>query len=320
MLKHKTTPLQPIEHPLFNEHKIRVFVKREELNHEQIQGNKLYKLELNLKQFRNSDKKFLLTFGGAYSNHIAATAAAAHQLRIPAIGIIRGDELAANSAKWSHTLVEAQRNGMHLVFIRRTDYRLKNHDNFLSLLQQNYAEQLVDFFDPQFDPQNAYILPEGGSNQLAVQGFQSLADELEQQNPQWTHLYCAVGTGATLAGLSAYSRYDSQRILNGVAAINDSDYLLSQITRWIATANPQQSNRWQLRQNCHAGGYAKRDHELDQFIREIWPQFRIPIEPVYTAKAFLCFWKDLINHKITKDSKVILLHTGGLQGADYKSD
>ncbi|QKI89019.1 1-aminocyclopropane-1-carboxylate deaminase/D-cysteine desulfhydrase [Thiomicrorhabdus xiamenensis] len=314
MLKHKTTPLQPIEHPLFNEHKIRVLVKREELNHELIQGNKLYKLELNLKHFRNSDKKFLLTFGGAYSNHIAATAAAAHQFQIPAIGVIRGDELAANPAKWSHTLVEAQRNGMHLVFIRRPDYRLKTRDDFLSLLQQNYAEQLADFVDPQFDPQNAYILPEGGSNQLAVQGFQSLAEELDQQCPQWTNLYCAVGTGATLAGLSAYSQYDIRRILNGVATINDSDYLMPQIAQWITTVQPQQSNRWQLRQNCHAGGYAKTDPELEQFIQEIWPQFRIPIEPVYTAKAFHCFWKDLINHEISKDSVVVLLHTGGLQG------
>lgn len=311
MLKQKTTPLQMIDHPLFREKNLQVFVKREELNHPKIQGNKLYKLELNLTHFFKSDKKFLLTFGGAYSNHIAATAAAANQFQIPAIGIIRGAELAGQKHKWSHTLLEAQQNGMQLVFINRRDYRLKYQTDFLSLLQQNYADQLPDYFAQQ----KAYLLPEGGSNQLAVQGFTSLAKELENQCPGWNELYCAVGTGATLAGLTAYSEYSPERVLKGVAALKESDYLVPQIKQWInAAADKRQINRWQLLGDCHCGGYAKSSQELETFLQEVWSEFQIPLDPIYTSKTFFCFWKSILNQEIKPNSRVILLHTGGLQG------
>lgn len=323
MLKQQTTPLQALKHPLFNQQNISVFVKREELNHEQIQGNKLYKLELNLENHLNCDKKFLLTFGGAYSNHIAATAAACQQLDITAIGIIRGNELASQPEKWSHTLQRAQQQGMQFIFISRKDYRLKSQDNFIEVLLQDYQQQLADnlLAELQDAYQNSQItlLPEGGSNDLAVQGFTPLTQEIEQQCPQWTNLFCAVGTGATLAGLVASSAYQNGRTIHGVAVLAQGDYLKRQIQHWIETNKRHlQTNDWQLIGDMHQGGYAKISDELQNFIDTTWQEIQddseIKIEPVYSGKAFFAFWQKVQRQEFPSGSKIILLHSGGLQG------
>jgi 1-aminocyclopropane-1-carboxylate deaminase len=324
MLKQQTTPLQAIKHPLFQDHKIRVFVKREDLNNKEIQGNKLYKLDLNLKEHLKYNKKFLLTFGGAYSNHIAATAAACQQLNIPVIAVIRGNELANNLHKWSHTLLNAKQLGMEFIFVSRADYRLKQSTQFIDKLLTDYASQLNPELKQQLQHalwhKQITLLPEGGSNDLAVQGFASLTAEIENQCANWTDLFCAVGTGATLAGLVANSRYQNQRTLHGVTVLNKADYLLPQIQEWIS-ANQQYPalNAWQLHHDSHAGGYAKTDDELSHFVDTIWPQITaetvIQLDPIYTSKAFHCFWKKLKNQEIKRDSTVILLHSGGLQGS-----
>lgn len=328
MLKQQTTPLQPIRHPLFSKQNIEVFIKREELNHLQIQGNKLYKLELNLKEHLKSDKKFLLTFGGAYSNHVAATAAACQQFKIPSIAVIRGEELASNPSKWSSTLKRAQQQGMQFLFISRADYRLKNNADFIEKLLSHYGQQLNPeqhkALQNAFQNQLLTVLPEGGSNDLAVQGFDPLMKEIENQYPDWTDLYCAVGTGATLAGLVANSRYQHPRTLHGVAVLNEAEYLEPKIEKWIRSNQKYSTlNRWQLHHNSHAGGYAKCDCELQHFIEIIWPQMAtetaIQLDPIYTSKAFHCFWKNMKNQQIKKDSKVILLHSGGLQGCFSKN-
>ena len=201
----KTTQMTQLLSPLFEEQQIEVWMKREEMNHPTVQGNKWHKLKLNLEEAIQQQKTSLLTFGGAYSNHIAASAAAAKQAGLKSIGFIRGEELALNPDKWSPTLKLAHQNSMELHFISRTNYREKNHPDTLKKLQQEFPL--------------AYIIPEGGSNILAVQGFEPLMSDIEIQCPDWTHLYTAVGTGGTLAGLVSFAKPNLNRTILGVAAL-----------------------------------------------------------------------------------------------------
>ncbi len=276
-------------------------MKREELNHPTVQGNKLHKLTLNIEAAKRQKKRSLLTFGGAYSNHIAATAVAAKLAGLKSIGFIRGEELALTPDKWSHTLKLAQKNGMTLYFVSRAEYREKSHPDTLLTLHRKFP--------------HAYILPEGGSNELAVQGFRALMDDIETQCPKWTHLYSAVGTGGTLAGLVSFSKFQSERQILGVAALKNAGYLIPQIERWILQTTPNsQINRWELFTQYHGGGYAKNPADSEQRMTIFEQQFGIALEPIYTAKMVSAFYDQLQNRHIKPNSKIVLLHTGGLQG------
>lgn len=301
----KTTPMTQLLSPLFEKYQIEVWMKREELNHPMVQGNKLHKLKLNIKEAIRQQKETLLTFGGAYSNHIAATAAAAKEAGLKSIGFIRGEELALSPDNWSPTLKLARQNGMTLHFISRTKYRQKNRSDTLKKLQYEFPQ--------------AYILPEGGSNILAVQGFKSLVSDIETQCPNWTHLYTAVGTGGTLAGLVSFSKYNPNRSILGVASLKNSDYLRPIIAQWILQATEHNPiNHWQLLTQYHLGGYAKKTTELLQQITDFKMQFKIDLEPIYTAKMVMAFYNQLQNNLLKPGSKIVLLHTGGLQGNSEK--
>ena len=296
------TPLTQLISPLFEANKITVYMKREELNHPHIQGNKWHKLKFNIQEALIQHKTTLLTFGGAYSNHIAATAVAAQEAGLTSIGVIRGEELAEQPEKWSHTLKEAAKNGMEFLFISRSEYRNKSTNNALKQLQTRFPD--------------AYIIPEGGSNTLAVKGFQPLMQQIEKQCPDWTHLFSAVGTGATLAGLIKYAsvknnRLNHTRIILGVPVLKQGDYLRPQINEWIAETPV---NSWQLLIDYHCGGYAKTPDYLLQKKHQFEQEFGIPLDPIYTAKMVYAFYDQLKQNKIKPGSNVILLHTGGLQG------
>ncbi|MDG6773164.1 pyridoxal-phosphate dependent enzyme [Thiomicrorhabdus sp. ZW0627] len=291
------TPLQPISDPLFEKKRIQVWIKREDLNHPDIQGNKWHKLRHNLAAALEKGQTELLTFGGAYSNHIAATAFAAKEYGLKSIGLIRGDELADNPQRWSHTLKLASENGMQLIFLNRQEYRKRNDASFLQTLQERYP--------------NAFILPEGGSNALAVLGFESLMQNLQEQCPQWTHLYTAVGTGGTLAGLVKYASPYSGRKILGVATLKEADYLLPQISQWIGKTEVVD---WELLTQYHDGGYGKLSENLRLFKSRFETDYDVPLDPVYTVKAFHAFYQQLQQGEIPPGSNVVLLHTGGLQG------
>ncbi len=297
------TPLTKLKNPLFETHNICVYMKREELNHPQIQGNKWHKLKLNLVAAQAQQKTTLLTFGGAYSNHIAATAVAAQESGFKSIGIIRGEELAKHPETWSHTLKQAAQHGMQLQFITRTAYRQKSTPNTLKTLQSTYP--------------NTYILPEGGSNSLAVQGFEPLMQQLEIQCPNWTHLLSAVGTGATLAGLIKYAPFhdDNPRTILGFPALKQGEYLKPHIQKWIGETS---AHSWQLLTEYHCGGYAKTSEPLLQQMQVFEQTFNIALDPIYTAKMVYGFYDQLKQGRFKPGSKVILLHTGGLQGRDYQ--
>jgi 1-aminocyclopropane-1-carboxylate deaminase len=297
----RPTPLTELHHRHFAQRGVRVWIKRDDLNHPDISGNKWHKLYYNILAAQNAQKTALLTFGGAYSNHIAATAAAAKANGLHSIGIIRGDELQNNAKDWGATLNLAQHNGMQLQFISRADYRLKDQAPFLAQLQRQYP--------------NAYIVPEGGSNDLAVQGFAPLIHDLENQCPSWTHLLTAVGTGGTLAGMVSYALPKVGRHILGVAVLKQADYLRPQITQWITQNSPHaQVNPWQLLGDYHGGGYAKTAPNITAAQSQFEHDFNIPLDPIYTAKLVAGFYDLLTQNAFKAGDNIILLHTGGLQG------
>lgn len=294
-LIHHQTLLSPLQCDLFEQHQVKVWIKRDDLNHPTIQGNKLHKLKFNLKQAEQENKDTLLTFGGAYSNHIAATAAAGQAFGFKTIGLIRGEELANRPETWSRTLHEAQANGMRFIFLSREAYRRRHDPQFLMTLQQTHP--------------SAYLLPEGGTNLLAVQGFQTLSEDLEAQCPAWNQLYTAVGTGGTLAGLARYSQPAPERRIFGVATLKESRYLLPEIRRYIDS-----DIHWQLLETYHAGGYAKTDAATQASSDWFETTFNISLDPVYTAKMVHAFIDRLRHNQIPPGSRIILYHSGGLQG------
>lgn len=296
-----TTPLQPLHHPLFAEYGIAVWIKRDDLNHPSVQGNKWHKLKHNLQAASAAGHTALLTFGGAYSNHIAATAAAGEAFGLDTIGYIRGDELAGKPDRWSHTLRTAQQNGMQLQFLSRADYRRKNDFHFLDQLTDKHP--------------NAYILPEGGTNVLAVNGFAELSETIEHQCPDWTHLYTAVGTGGTLAGLVKFAPRSRTRQLFGIATLNQADSLIGDIERLCGL--PHQSGgtvQWRLLTHYAGAGYGRTSAEIQATQHWFESQFQLLLDPIYTAKLVFGFLQELQAQKIPRGAKVVLYHSGGLQG------
>lgn len=271
----------------FSNH-IQVYIKREDLLHAQISGNKFRKLKYNLIKARQFNQRTLLTFGGAYSNHIAAVAAAAHEFGFNSIGIIRGEEL-ADKIDPNLTLHKAQQHGMQLHFVSRADYRRKTESEFIKQLIEQYGE--------------FYLIPEGGSNHLAVQGCAEILTTHDRQ--QFDYVCCAVGTGGTLAGIIESSA-PSQTVL-GFAALK-GDFLQAQIQQWTAKTN------WRLISDYHCGGYAKTTPALLHFIQQFYQRTGIPLEPIYTGKLMFGLMDLIQRGHFAPHSRILVIHTGGLQG------
>ena len=305
------TPLQRLSHPLFEEKGIDVWVKRDDLNHSQIQGNKWHKLRATIQQLQHHSHPAVLTFGGAYSNHLAATAAAGQAYGFTTIGVVRGDELASAPDKWSHTLKTAQRQGMHLHFISRSDYRQKTDPAFLAKLTAPYRQA-----HPQLT-----LLPEGGTTSQALQGFAAPMTQLEKQCPNWTHLYTAVGTGDTLAGLVRYAARQASaahpKRLIGVSPFKHHPQQHRQIQAlcpYPYQASPGAPLSWHLHHGVVYRGYG-RTHQNLTFDQAWWENtFSLTLDPIYTSRAFAAFRQDLQADRLPRGANVILYHSGGLQG------
>ena len=267
----------------------RISIKRLDLIHPQISGNKFFKLKYNLLAARQQGVEKVLTFGGAYSNHIAATAFAAHKFGFQSLGMIRGEELAQRP--FNPTLATAQQFGMQLEFISRNAYRQKDQPDFLQHLQQQY---------PDF-----YLIPEGGTNALAVQGCREI---LTAEDTQFDLICCAVGTGGTLAGLIEASQQHQQ--LLGFSALK-GDFLTQEVAQLTTKRN------WRILDDYCCGGYAKTTPELIQFIQSFEQRYNIPLEQVYTGKMLRGIFDLIDQDKIGPDQKILLIHTGGLQGRAF---
>lgn len=277
------TPYQTLDLPF----PVQLTVKRLDLIHPQISGNKFFKLKYNLLAAKQQNLNQVLTFGGAYSNHIAATAYAAHYFGFQSIGIIRGEELAKQA--FNPTLQTAQDFGMQLHFVSRAEYRLRHELEYLQQLKQRYP--------------NTLIIPEGGTNQLAIQGTKEILSADDREN--YDVICCAVGTGGTIAGIIESSS-DQQHIL-GFSALK-GDFLKHDIQQWTNKTN------WSLTDEYCCGGYAKTNFELLQFMQQFEQQYAVPLEQVYTAKMMMGLFDLIQQGNFPVNTRILAIHTGGLQG------
>ena len=276
---------QPVDIQL--SHNITLTVKREDLLHPHISGNKFRKLKYNIQQAKHEGRAALLTFGGAYSNHIAATAAAGKEYGFDTIGIIRGEEL-VNKIGDNPTLSFAAGCGMKLTFVTREAYRHKAEPDFIKKLKADFGD--------------VYILPEGGTNELAIKGCKEI---LTPEDAPFTHICCAVGTGGTITGI-INSGLPHQRVI-GFPALK-GEGLLNDITKFARNGN------WQLVSDYHFGGYGKVTPELIAFMNDFFEKTGILLDPVYTAKLFFGVIDLARKGWFPANAKVLLIHTGGLQG------
>ncbi len=290
--KHKNIRTQQVFLSSIQDKNVQLFIKREDEIHPFVSGNKFRKLKYNIAEANHQQKTTLLTFGGAFSNHIAATAVAGKEAGFKTIGIIRGDELGKNIEKTletNTTLREAHKNGMQFVFISREAYRKKNESLFINELHKDFG----DF----------YLIPEGGTNKLAVKGCEEI---LTSEDEKFDIICTAVGTGGTIAGL-VNSAKNHQKII-GFPALK-GDFLSEEIKKYT-----KRNNNWSLQTDYHFGGYGKFSEELIAFINQFKEETGIPLDPIYTGKMMFGL-ADLIQKNTFKEQSTILaIHTGGLQG------
>lgn len=272
---------------LFKKNNIHVSIKREDLIHPIISGNKFRKLKYNLLEAKNQSHNKLLTFGGAFSNHIAAVAYAGKDNGFETIGVVRGDEL-FDKIQENPTLKFAQECGMKFEFISRNQYQNKNDSDFLEVLKSKFG----DF----------YLIPEGGTNKLAVKGCEEILTDVDVD---FDYICTCVGTGGTISGL-INSANPNQKVL-GFPALK-GDFLNDEIRIFA------KSNNWNLINDYHFGGYGKITDELIAFMNEFSDKYKILLDPIYTAKMVFGVI-DLINKNyFPANSKILLIHSGGLQG------
>jgi len=266
---------------------VSLYVKREDLLCPEISGNKFRKLKYNLLEIQRGYST-LLTFGGAFSNHIAATSAAGKKFGFKTIGVIRGDELELQ-AHLNPTLQFALENGMTLEFVSREVYRDGvNNNELLCKLRAKYG----DF----------YLLPEGGTNALAVKGCEEI---LTEQDKTFDYLCCAVGTGGTIAGIINASAAGQSVI--GFPALKGS-FLNDDIRKFAKKEN------WELIPDYSFGGYGKVNDELVRFLNYFYEMTHIPLDPVYTGKMMFGVLDLIDKGYFKRGSRILCIHTGGLQG------
>jgi 1-aminocyclopropane-1-carboxylate deaminase len=238
---------------------VRLYLKRDDLIHPEFPGNKWRKLKRNLAAARGHRR--LLTFGGAYSNHVRAVAAAGHHLGVETVGVIRGEE----HSTLNPSLAYAVRLGMRLVYLDRTTYRGKTDPAVL--------DPLVDRYGP------CYVIPEGGSNPAGVRGCAELPAEL---TVEYDVLCCATGTGTTLAGIAAVLPGHARAI--GFAVLKGAQYLEEEVRRLQEETFGAATTNWTVDHSAHAGGYARRTPALDAFAADFEARHHITLDPVYEAK------------------------------------
>ncbi|MBJ2175082.1 1-aminocyclopropane-1-carboxylate deaminase/D-cysteine desulfhydrase [Aureibaculum sp. A20] len=276
---------QSVHFPLLED--IELVIKREDEIHPEISGNKYRKLKYNLIAAREQGFDTLLTFGGAYSNHIAATAAVGLKFGFKTIGIIRGEEL-VDKIEGNATLAFAQKCGMQFKFITRSLYREKENTAFLSTLKDELGSY--------------YLIPEGGTNSLAIKGCEEI---LTKEDKSFDYICTSVGTGGTISGI-INSTAPQQKVI-GFSSLK-GDFLNDEIAKWAT------KNNWELNTKFHFGGYAKINDELITFINNFKLTTDIPLDPIYTGKMIYGIVAMAKNNVFKKGSKILAIHTGGLQG------
>jgi 1-aminocyclopropane-1-carboxylate deaminase len=278
--------------PILEEKKVELFIKREDLIHPFVSGNKFRKLKFNLQEAKKLKKKALFTYGGAFSNHIAATAVAGKIAGFKTFGIIRGDELGKKleeTLEENATLREAHNNGMKFQFVSREQYRQKSSFGFVEKMKNKWG----DF----------YVIPEGGTNCLAVDGCEEI---LNKEDSEFNYICSAVGTGGTISGLINASK-KNQKII-GFPALK-GNFLSEEIKKYVG-----RKKNWSLQKAYHFGGYAKHDEKLITFINNFTAETGVLLDPVYTGKMLFGILDLIEKGAFSEGSKILAIHTGGIQG------
>jgi 1-aminocyclopropane-1-carboxylate deaminase len=291
MLEYNPTPIQEIHDKRLTDAGVKLIVKREDLNHPLVSGNKWWKLKYNLEDAFQKKATTLLTYGGAFSNHIFATAAAAAALGLKSIGIIRGEQ----SLPLNPVLSFATRSGMELHYISRSDYRVKSSTD-------EYLKKFGSF----------YLIPEGGTNPLAIKGIKEFALILDLD---YDYLCCPVGTGGTLSGLIEGT--PSNKRLIGFSVLKGGEFLKDDINRLSKKSGA--SSNWRLISDYHFGGYAKSSHQLEMFMTDFEKEQGIPLDKIYTGKMMAGIYDLLRKGFFERGSTILAIHTGGLQSSAYKN-
>lgn len=283
-------PLVEIFDDVIQEKGSRLFILREDLIHPEISGNKWRKLKYNILEAKEQNNDTILTFGGAYSNHIAATAAAGKYYGLKTVGVIRGEK----TLPLNPTLSLAEKNGMTFKYVSREEYKNKNSETFLAHLKNKFGD--------------VYIVPEGGSNVLAVKGCSEILNDIEVE---FDVVSCAVGTGGTIAGIIT----STQKEVIGFPALKGGDFLEEDISNLLEEFSPNTSYKnWELINDYHFGGYAKVKPELIDFINEFYRKHNIQLDLIYTGKMLFGILDLLQNTERLDGKSIIAIHTGGLQG------
>lgn len=289
-----STQNEQIHLSILKDKNIQLFLKREDEIHPFVSGNKFRKLKYNLQEATKNNIHTLLTFGGAYSNHIVATAVAGKMNGFKTVGVIRGDELGMDLEKTlrtNSTLKTAHQYGMKFLFISRSDYQQKSTTEFLKKLHVHFGK--------------FYLIPEGGTNELAIKGCEEI---LTEKDSYFNIICCAVGTGGTISGL-INSAKNHQKII-GFPALK-GDFLTHEIRKFT-----KKNTQWQLEHNYHFGGYAKVNNALIAFINQFKKETNILVDPIYTGKMLFGIVDLILKDTFPENSAIVAIHTGGIQGVD----
>ena len=268
---------------LFKKYNVKVFIKRLDDISSSISGNKYFKLKYNIVQAKKKSCKQIITFGGAFSNHILATSIISKENNLKSIAFIRGEE----ALPLNPTLKLAKSNGMKILYLSRTEYRNKHNTDF--------QKKLISKYD------DSYILNEGGTNHLAIKGTEEIISDNDSQD----YICCPVGTGGTISGIINKSKVD-QKVIGFMSLKNKFD-IQKQMSLFTNKKN------WILNHEFTFGGYAKYNKELVKFISDFYNEYNIPLDLVYNGKMFYGIY-DLIKNRQIKNCSILLIHTGGLQG------
>jgi 1-aminocyclopropane-1-carboxylate deaminase len=288
------TPLQALSHPLLREKGISLFMKRDDLTHPDVQGNKWRKLKYNLEFAKENNYKSILTFGGPMSNHIYSTAAAGKLFGLKTIGVIRG---------YAHlpltpTLAFAKAQGMELLFLSKGEYENRFSESTTEQLRHAYG--------------NFYAIPDGGSNALAVKGVAEMMQEIDLD---YDVCCVAMGTGGTTAGCVAGSK---GRKVIGFSSLKGEGNLSTEVERlaheYSALENATPVYNWTINNDYHFGGYGKVTDELSAYVQQFEKEHNILLDPIYTSKMMFGIFDMIENNFFARGSNIIAIHTGGLQG------
>jgi 1-aminocyclopropane-1-carboxylate deaminase len=279
--KSKNRRVISLKHSLFEDKKLKVLVQVDESPLDDCSGNKWWKLKYNLLDAKDKNFSNILTFGGAYSNHILAVSKAAKEMGFKSIGVIRGQELDGSSP----TLKKAKQNGMNFHFVDRATYREKHNIDWTKTFK------------------NCYIIPEGGTNILAVKGCQEfLATKL------FDYVCCSVGTGGTISGI--INSLEKNQFAIGISALKNGFYLNNEIKKYVRNEN------WSINHDYHFEGYAKINKNLIDFMNDFKEKYQITLDPVYTSKLFYGVFHLIKQDFFSPNNTILIVHSGGLQGID----